>query len=116
MDAHGETPYYFNPLAAAAQLVNVSRPGEEPPLWEPYEDCRCVGGHASGMRACACMRPHAVLRAGTHAHACGRMPCMRRGALAMPLVVAAARAAWGRQLGGAHHHNRRRRRHHAAPG
>jgi hypothetical protein len=40
VDAHGERPYFLNPLIAAAQLINVARPGEEPAIWEAEEDCR----------------------------------------------------------------------------
>ncbi|GBF89589.1 hypothetical protein Rsub_02307 [Raphidocelis subcapitata] len=43
VDAHGERPYFLNPLAASAQLVNVALPGEEPEdMWAAEEDCRLV--------------------------------------------------------------------------
>ncbi len=42
VDAHGERPYFLNPLIAATQLFNVSLPGQEPGLWDATEDCRWV--------------------------------------------------------------------------
>lgn len=41
MDAHGDKPYFLNPLIAAAQIYNVAREGEEPDMWAAQEDCRC---------------------------------------------------------------------------
>jgi hypothetical protein len=32
----------MNPVLAACQLVNVSKPGEEPGLWDAPEDCRLM--------------------------------------------------------------------------
>ncbi|KAI8472299.1 MAG: hypothetical protein J3K34DRAFT_414799 [Monoraphidium minutum] len=43
VDVKCEHPYFLNPLLAACQLVNVSRPGEEPKdLYEAKEDCRLL--------------------------------------------------------------------------
>jgi len=53
VDAHCERPYFLNPLCAAAQLMNVSLPGQEPDIWDVKEDCRCVwlgcGGGVCGL-------------------------------------------------------------------
>jgi hypothetical protein len=40
VDAYAALPYFMNPLLAACQLVNVSRPGSEPQLAEAQEDMR----------------------------------------------------------------------------
>jgi hypothetical protein len=42
VDAHCENPYFFNPTLACHQLINVSKPGEEPDMWEAEEDMRLM--------------------------------------------------------------------------
>jgi hypothetical protein len=42
VDAHGARPYFLNPLIAAAQIMNVSKPEDAPPIWEAREDCRLL--------------------------------------------------------------------------
>jgi hypothetical protein len=32
----------MNPVMAACQLVNISRPGEEPGVWDATDDCRLM--------------------------------------------------------------------------
>ena len=39
---HRHHRYFMNPVMAACQLVNVSRVGEEPDLWNADEDCRLL--------------------------------------------------------------------------
>eukprot|EP00775_Hariotina_reticulata_P003808 gene3808-4065_t len=40
VDAYATLPYFMNPLLAACQLVNVSRPGSAPPMAAAQEDMR----------------------------------------------------------------------------
>jgi hypothetical protein len=49
----GESPVIAGPLCAAAQLLNVSKVGEEPPLYGAPEDTRLLLGPeaAKGGRA-----------------------------------------------------------------
>uniref|UniRef100_A0A383W2N9 Domain of unknown function at the cortex 1 domain-containing protein n=1 Tax=Tetradesmus obliquus TaxID=3088 RepID=A0A383W2N9_TETOB len=42
VDAYAALPYFMNPLLAACQLVNVSKPGSEPQLAEAQEDMRLL--------------------------------------------------------------------------
>ena len=48
VDAHGERPFFLNPLVAAAQVINVARPGEEPDIWAAEEDCRLLSPALAG--------------------------------------------------------------------
>jgi len=45
VQSHGDHPYFLNPVMASCQLVNVSREGEEPGLWDASEDCRLLSEH-----------------------------------------------------------------------
>jgi hypothetical protein len=38
VDAYAELPYFMNPVLAACQMVNVSRPGSAPALADAKED------------------------------------------------------------------------------
>lgn len=40
VDAHGDRPYFLNPVVAACQIVNVAKAGEEPDLMSAQDDCR----------------------------------------------------------------------------
>jgi hypothetical protein len=42
VSARSEPRYFMNPVLAACQLVNVSRPGEEPGMWDAKEDVRLM--------------------------------------------------------------------------
>jgi hypothetical protein len=42
VDARCDNPYFFNPILACHQLINVSKPGEEPDMWEAQEDMRLM--------------------------------------------------------------------------
>jgi len=42
VNGYGDQPYCMNPVLASWQLINVSRPGEEPGLWEAQEDMRLM--------------------------------------------------------------------------
>jgi hypothetical protein len=40
--SNGQVAGFLNPVLASCQLVNVSRPGEEPDMWEAEEDMRLL--------------------------------------------------------------------------
>ena len=40
VEGHGTLPYFFNPLVASCQLMNVSLPGQAPPMAQALEDMR----------------------------------------------------------------------------
>jgi hypothetical protein len=40
--SNGQIAGFLNPVLASCQLVNVSRPGEEPGVWEAQEDMRLL--------------------------------------------------------------------------
>lgn len=49
VDVSCDYPYFLNPLLAACQLVNVSKPGEEPQdLYAAQEDCRLLHPDLAG--------------------------------------------------------------------
>jgi hypothetical protein len=49
---------FLNPVLASCQLVNVSRPGEEPDMWEAEEDMRLLSDALADKNgetvACGC--------------------------------------------------------------
>lgn len=45
--SNGQIAGFLNPVLASCQLVNVSRPGEEPEPWEAQEDMRLLSPELS---------------------------------------------------------------------
>jgi hypothetical protein len=45
--SNGQIAGFLNPVLASCQLVNVSRPGEEPDAWEAQEDMRLLSTELS---------------------------------------------------------------------
>jgi hypothetical protein len=40
VDVHAPLPFFMNPILAACQLINVSKDGEAPDVWDAKEDMR----------------------------------------------------------------------------
>jgi hypothetical protein len=53
--SNGQIAGFLNPVLASCQLVNVSRPGEEPAVWEAQEDMRLLSEELADKNgACKC--------------------------------------------------------------
>lgn len=54
VDIYARLPYFMNPVLAACQMVNVSRPGEEPQLTEAEEDMRLFSADLADKQGECC--------------------------------------------------------------
>ncbi len=55
MQLRGDKPHVIGPLCAAVQMLNVSRPGEEPDLATATEDTRLLLGEEAMQGALVCV-------------------------------------------------------------